>query len=217
MSILPGIELFPEIGNNCNVYLVDKELLIDTGSGENFTDIRALIQNIAIPRRIKNIVLTHCHHDHSGGSKKFRDWLKAVIAIHSSDRRALETGKGTEAEMYGEVSKIVTVDKPLRAGTAIITANFEFEVLHTPGHTPGSICLYDRSKKILFSGDTVFENSVGRTDLTGGSVEELIASLKMLSGLQVNYLFPGHGPVKTSGVNFHIKQMIAQAERSMFL
>lgn len=207
MQIYKGIELLGGMEPDCNVYLVDGELLVDAGTGANFADMRAQIEGLCDPSGIKTLVNTHSHFDHTGGDAKFRDWLKLHIAIHNADKKALETGQ-TLAELFGQQARIMTLDKMLRTGSMISTKNFNFEVLHTPGHTPGSICLYDREKKILISGDTLFDNSVGRTDFSGGSHDQLLESLKALSKLQVHYLLPGHGSPKKDGVDFLIKQMI---------
>lgn len=208
MQFYKGIELLGGVDPDCNVYLVDGELIIDAGTGFYFGDMKKEIEGMCNPKNIKLLANTHGHYDHTGGDRKFRDWLKLSIAIHSADRKAVETGEGSAAELFGQQSRIMTVDKTLKTGSIINTKSFSFEVIHTPGHTPGSVCLYDAEKKILFSGDTLFENSVGRTDLHGGNKEQLLASLHRISELQVEYLFPGHGTPKIGGIDFLIKQMM---------
>lgn len=208
MQIYKGIEMLGGIDPDCNVYLIDGELIVDAGIGFHFAEIKKEIEGLCDPRNIKLLVNTHCHFDHIGGSKKFQDWLKLSVAAHSADKKSIESGSGTAAELFGQTSRIMTVNKTLKIGSMIKTSNFLFEVLPTPGHTPGSVCLYEKNKRILISGDTLFENSVGRTDLTGGNRDQLIKSLKMLSELQIEYLLPGHGSPKKGGVDFLIKQMI---------
>jgi len=208
MQIYKGIELLGGIDPDCNVYLVDGELIIDSGTGNYFGDMKKEIEKLCNAGNIKLLINTHCHFDHIGGNKKFQDWLKLSIAAHSADKKSIETGNGSVAELFGQKARIMTVNKTLRTGALIKTTNFMFEVLPTPGHTPGSICLYEKSKKILISGDTLFENAVGRTDLPGGDRDQLVNSLKMLSQLQIEYLLPGHGSPKKGGVDFLIKQMI---------
>jgi glyoxylase-like metal-dependent hydrolase (beta-lactamase superfamily II) len=131
-----------------------------------------------------------------------------MIFIHEKDRKALETGSGTMAELFKERARTVTADKALRHGSVIKTQNFSFRVIHTPGHTPGSICLYDKNYKILVSGDTLFDGAVGRTDFPGGDKGNLMNSLYKLANYPINYLLPGHGAIKVSGVNFNIKQLL---------
>lgn len=207
MQVYKGIEMFPGIGNEPNIFLLDGEVLVDTGTGNTFAQLKEEIEHKFNKKQIKTIVNTHYHFDHTGGNKKFRDWLKADIAIHADDKEKIEQGE-TLAEMMSETTRIVTVDHGLYNGDIIKTSNFIFEVIHTPGHTQGSICLYESDKRILISGDTLFSDSVGRTDLAGGSMEMLISSLKKLSELPVMYLFPGHGSIRTSGIDFLIKQML---------
>jgi len=201
------------IGTDSNIYVIDGEVVVDTGSGEFFNQAKEEISKI--DPHVRLIINTHAHYDHTGGNKKFRDWLKAEIAIHSKDKEALETGKGTLSHMFNSKARTITVDKVLRGGNVIKTQNFSFEVISTPGHTPGSICLYEKHKKILISGDTLFAEGVGRTDLPGGDFMQLYDSLKRLSGLQINYLLPGHGKPKIGGVNFFIKRMLVSMERDM--
>lgn len=210
MQVMKGVFLLGGVGYDCNVYLVE-ELLIDTGTGNFFSEMkREITDQIPNPEKINTIVNTHCHFDHTGGDKKFRDWLKAKIVIHRDDKDALEHGD-VLADLFGGISKSTTVDKILRGGDIIRTTNFNLEVISTPGHTPGSICLYDKNKKILFSGDTLFEDGVGRTDYPGGSKDDLYRSIKKLAKLDINYLLPGHGNPKIGGVNFLIKQILARA------
>ncbi len=208
MQAYKGIELLGGIEPDCNVYLIDGELIVDAGTGLYFGDMKGQIEAACDPANIKLLINTHCHFDHTGANKKFRDWLKLSVAVHSADKKAVETGRGTMAELFGQQSRVMTVDKILRTGSTIKTTNFVFEVMPTPGHTPGSICLYEANKKILISGDTLFENAVGRTDLPGGSQDQLMTSLKRLSQMHIEYLLPGHGSPKLGGVDFLIKQMI---------
>ncbi|MBI4019254.1 MAG: MBL fold metallo-hydrolase [Candidatus Aenigmarchaeota archaeon] len=207
---MKGIEFIAGIGGGSNIYVIDGELLIDTGTGEYFQETKVLIEKTQNVSKLKTIINTHCHYDHSGGDKKFRDWLGATVCAHEKDRKALETGNGTHAKLFGAVSRIVTVDKKLRDGAKIKTENFSFEVVHTPGHTPGSICLYESEKKILISGDTLFENGVGRSDFEGGDRAELRTSIEKLFTLPITHLLPGHGLPRSNGINFYIKQLLVQ-------
>jgi hydroxyacylglutathione hydrolase len=212
MKVLNGINLLGGTGRESNIYIIDNEVLVDTGTGQLFSEIKKEMTYNSDYTGIKTIVNTHFHHDHSGGNKKFRDWLGASVACHTADAKAIETGK-TFANLFNDSERIVTVDKVLRNGSTIKTENFSFEVIHTPGHSQGSICLYEKNKHILISGDTLFESAIGRTDLAGGSDEDMISSLKKLSNLKIEYLLPGHGPPKIGGISFLIKQMIALKER----
>src|SRR3989344_2217041 len=205
MLIYKNIHMIPGVESECNVYIVDGEIIVDTGTGKFFPQMKSEIESSVDTSQIKTIVNTHYHFDHTGAGRKFRDWLGAEICIHQKDKEYMENGN-TLAEMFGEKPRITTVDRTLKEKGTLKTKNFKFEIIHTPGHTPGSICLYDREKKLLISGDTVFEDNFGRTDLPGGSMEDMMKSLKKLSELKVSYLMPGHGNVKFGGVDFVIKQ-----------
>jgi len=208
MQVYKDIHLLTSLDPDCNAYLIDGELLVDAGTGNYFGEMKKEIESLCDPKGITSLVNTHCHFDHTGGDRKFRDWLKVSLAVHTADKKAVETGSGTLSELFGQKSRILTVDKALREGSTVRTKNFSFTVIHTPGHTPGSICLYDAEKKLLLSGDTLFDNAVGRTDLPGGNKEQLLASLHRLSELNVEFLLPGHGTPKVRGIDFLIKQMI---------
>lgn len=189
MAILPILST----SFDSNVYLIidEKIALVDTGIGTG-----SLIKEIRKKAsRIDLIINTHAHLDHCGGNKFF----KCEVLIHESDAAEMESG-----EFYGTYhitgKKLpVKVDDVLKEGGKISLGEHNFEVIHTPGHTPGSICLYERDKKILISGDTLFsDGSFGRADL-GGNFEELINSLERLSKLDLNLLLPGHGSVVENG------------------
>ncbi len=213
MNALKGIEQVA-FGNDPNIYAIDNELLVDTGSGMFFQEAKKTLEKDLLG--IKTIVNTHSHFNHCGANKKFRDWLKAEIACHEYDKKAVENG-GSLAGRFGETPRIVTVDRTLRDGSMIRTVNFSFAVVHTPGHSPGSICLYDKDKRVLISGDTLFEDGIGRTDLPGGNTSDMINSLKRLSKYRVSYLLPSHGNIKIGGVDFLIKQMLVHAKEEDFL
>jgi glyoxylase-like metal-dependent hydrolase (beta-lactamase superfamily II) len=209
MQPLKGIYVWSGTGFDSNVYLIDGEVIVDCGTGDFFAEIKNEIVALGIDvANIRTIVNTHHHFDHTGGDKKFRDWLNANIAIHSADRARLEHGE-TLAELFEREAKIITTDISLEDKDVIRTKHFSLEVVHTPGHTPGSICLYERKRRFLISGDTLFEDGVGRTDLPGGSAEEMKHSLGRLAKLDIEYLFPGHGGPKIGGVGFLIKQVLA--------
>ena len=214
MQIYKGIILTGGIGYDSNIYLIDNEILVDTGTGIFFKEIREEFENRKIDlKEIRAIVNTHCHFDHTGGDKNFRDLCNAEIMIHEKDKEALETGEGTLAELFGKKQKAVTVDRALKEGDKIKTKNFTFVVISTPGHTPGSICLYEKNKKILITGDTVFADSIGRTDFPNGDLKAMKNSIEKLSKLNVYYLLPGHGMPKIGGVDFLFKQIIARLEK----
>ena len=125
--------------------------------------------------------------------------------IHELDRLHLEKGE-TLANLFGQTPRFITVDKTLVEGDIIKTKNFEFVVVWTPGHTDGSICLYEKEKHILISGDTLFSEGPGRYDLPYGDKKELVESLKKLSEFKIELLLPGHGEPRSSGIDFILKR-----------
>ncbi len=216
MRVLDNIELFAGLGNESNVYLVDGELLVDTGSGMFFDDVKKKIEKCFDIAMIMRVVNTHAHFDNTGANKKFRDWLGCEIMVHKDDVNAIHAGN-VLAEYFRGAPKSVTVDKMLSEGDLIKTDNFRFEVLSAPGHTPGSICLYDKNSRIMFTGDTVFDEFVGRTDLPFGNQEQLKCSLLELSEYPVKYLLPGHGQPKIDGVSFMLKRLAYSGRATKFI
>jgi len=146
---------------------------------------------------INTIVLTHCHFDHTARVKEIAHMCKAKVAIHKNDARGLVDDAQSLSMTFGARSPGIAPDIILAEGDVI----GELTVLHTPGHTPGSICLFSDRDHVLISGDTVFADGYfGRYDFPGGSRRELAQSLERLSLLDVNGLFAGHGePVKDNG------------------
>ena len=193
MEIFKGVRILPGLDADSNIYIIDNEVLIDTGTGEYFHSNRKDIEGVMDPKRLKLIVNTHYHFDHCGGNKKFRDWLHIPIAAHPADKELIESGQ-TLAESFGKTSKIVTVDVGLIDGDVIRTENFRLQVLHTPGHSSGSICLFEPEKKILISGDTLFDKRIfGRTDLPTSEPLMLMQSIIKLSRkCEYEHLCPGH-------------------------
>lgn len=175
------------IGPDSNCYLIDN-ILVDSGTGMDKNYLHEKINESGFnPEEIAMIVNTHCHYDHTGGNYLFPN---AKIAIHEKDAEYIENTDDsvTASFLFGKSIERHDVDLKLKEGDKI--ANFE--VLHTPGHTPGGICLYDG--EILISGDTVFsEGGFGRLDI-GGNSEDMGNSLNRLQKLDAKYLLPGHGP-----------------------
>jgi hydroxyacylglutathione hydrolase len=151
--------------------------------------------------QINTIVLTHCHFDHTARVKEISHMCKAKVAIHKYDVRGLVDDTQSLSIHFGARSPGIAPDIVLADGDFI----GDLKVLHTPGHTPGSICLYSERDLVLFSGDTVFSDGCfGRYDFPGGSRMELARSLDRLSLLDVEGLYPGHGDPVEQGGSRHI-------------
>ena len=150
---------------------------------------------------IDTIILTHCHFDHTAHVKEIAHMCKAKVAIHRADATGLLDELRCLSMHFGARAPGIVPDIMLAEGDRIGT----LRVLHTPGHTPGSICLYAEEDRVLISGDTVFtDGGFGRYDFLGGSQAELARSLDRLSGLDVEGLYPGHGMPVESGGRLHI-------------
>ncbi len=175
-------------GLDSNIYLFDKTV-IDTGTGFNFVRLIDALKQLKMGMNdIELVINTHCHFDHTGGDGYFP---KAQIAIHEADADAVENADDqmVNAGFFNGRAKPKKIGQRLKEGDTVKG----LKVIHTPGHTPGSICLLDEKKKILFSGDTVFSDGVGRTDRPGGSEEQLEESINKVMELDFDVLLPGHG------------------------
>jgi hydroxyacylglutathione hydrolase len=146
---------------------------------------------------IDTIVLTHCHYDHIAYVAEIATMCEADVCIHSDDAAALHDDARSLSLLFGARIPPFVPTRLLSEGDLI----GGLKVLHTPGHTPGSICLYNEEDHILFSGDTVFSGGgFGRVDFPGGSISQLKQSVLRLRDLDVEGLYPGHGePVLRAG------------------
>lgn len=184
------------MGYDSNVYVFD-DIIVDTGTGQNMDYILKSIKEAGgSADDLSLIVNTHHHYDHIGGNQ----YLDLEVAMHTQDAGALEEGDQEVllANMFGKSMEKMKVDHKLEEGDRI----HDFEVLLTPGHTSGSICLYDG--ETLISGDTVFAGGgFGRVDL-GGDMGAMRRSLERLSKLDIKYLLPGHGPA-VEDASRHVK------------
>ncbi|MGH9789512.1 MAG: MBL fold metallo-hydrolase [Candidatus Acidiferrales bacterium] len=149
---------------------------------------------------VKAILITHAHPDHVGGAAKLKAATGAPVWMHPDDRWLLENVAMQCAAFGFPAPPAVQMDAALAPGEDIRWGqNLRAHVLHTPGHTPGSACLYLPDHKILFAGDTLFAGSIGRTDLWGGSYDAILRSIhsQLLPLDPATIVFPGHGPHTT--------------------
>jgi len=164
MKTIKGAD-YPEL--SCNAYWLDG-LAIDCGPLTHF------------PHEPELILLTHGHYDHCGG-------VRSRALLHEAD---------WDVKWLNEQFR--NFERPSQIGR-LRKKNFEWvdwvlKVIETPGHTPGSVCFFDEEKRVLFSGDTLFADGFGRTDLNGGNPEKMAESLELVESLNWKTLYPGHGP-----------------------
>lgn len=182
------------MGENC--YIVSSEqgnvVVIDPG-GDVEQILRKAEEN---GWKIQKILLTHGHFDHVSGVKALKDATGAEIYIHSADREMLTDPQENLAALFGMEYLPVFADTVVSEGDRIALDELSFTVLHTPGHTSGSVCYL--AERTLFSGDTLFAGSIGRTDFPNGSDLQLSRSLQRLAALEGDYtVLSGHGEKTT--------------------
>jgi hydroxyacylglutathione hydrolase len=185
---------------NCSI-LGDEQtreaMVIDPG--DQIDDILAILRenNLAL----KQIVITHAHIDHVGGAMKLKAATGAPILMNQSDYVLLKMLDMQAAWVGMRPPGAVQVDEAAGEGKVLKIGNIGASVIHTPGHTEGSICLYFPEEKKLIAGDTLFAGSIGRTDLPGGSFDKIIRSIhtRVLALPDETLVIPGHGPATTIG------------------
>lgn len=167
--------------------------------GGDLDDIKAAIAEVGIT--IEKILLTHGHIDHAGGAEDLRAALGVKIeGPHRADRILLDALE-KQGEAYSIPAKNVTPDRWLAEGDTVSVAGHVFEILHCPGHSPGSVVMVNRAQKFMFAGDVIFQGSIGRTDFPYGDHDALINAIKTKLfplGDDMQFLC-GHGPPSTIG------------------
>jgi glyoxylase-like metal-dependent hydrolase (beta-lactamase superfamily II) len=180
--------------NNANTYFIDgrKKILIDPGHFNAFGYVRDNLARLSVrPEHIDLVIVTHGHPDHMEAVRLFTA-SSSLIALHPIEMEFIRK----LAPHYGAAMGVSEFEPQLLLQEGDLRIDgMRFQVLHTPGHSPGSISLYWPDEKALFSGDVVFNQGIGRTDLPGGNGQDLKQSIKMLSRLDVDHLLPGHGEV----------------------
>ena len=179
--------------NNCNMYYFGEPLniLFDIGL-KNYIDLRfnEMKEDGLDPQNINYLINTHCHPDHFEGSILFKD--KDIKVGMFKDEITFYKEQGPAFfRMFGMPFPDYDFDLELKEGTWKV-GNTELEIIHTPGHSPGSISIYWPEQKALVCGDLIFEQSFGRVDFPGGDAQKLIDSIKRISSLDIEILLPGH-------------------------
>lgn len=196
-----------------NVYLIldRRPILVDAGmmAGPTLKNIKKFID----PGKIEMIVLTHCHHDHSGAAPALKEATGARLLLSEKEAGAVGDDMASVAYLFGQQAAEYKVDETLKEGMVLDIGEWKLRVLETPGHSPGSLCLYEEAEKVLFSGDTVFpDGNIGRTDMFGGNTPELVRSIERLTALDVKTMYPGHMEVTSRDVNRQIQMSLRFAK-----
>ena len=171
-------EILPVGPLQCNCSVIGDEttreaMVIDPG--DDIQEVLALIREHNL--QVKQIVITHAHIDHVGGAMKLRAATGAPILLNQNDYALLKM-LDAQAAWIGVASPgKVDIDRTVTTGETVTAGSLSATILHTPGHTEGSICLYFPAENKLIAGDTLFAGSIGRTDLPGGSMQKILRSL----------------------------------------
>lgn len=204
----PLVHLVGGIGFDSNVLVLEGEhpVVIDAGTGTRSDHYIKRIREHLGDRGVDRIVLTHRHFDHSGGVAAFARELDAPVYIHEVGVETLRTGDGETSGGWLFGAKLEPVDaQPLKEGDVVDAGPARFKVLHTPGHSPDAVALWEPRSRTLVPGDTVYAHGgIGRWDLAGGDYDQLVATLERLAALEAESMFPGHGPTVSSGAVEHI-------------
>lgn len=184
------------ISTNCYILTDEKTneaIVIDPGSkcGQIIDAVK--------DKNVKYILLTHGHYDHILGAAQLKRLTGAALAIGAEDEECLRDDILSRAGLhFKEPQENTCADIILHDGDTLPFGGQTIKVIHTPGHTPGGVCYLFDEENALFSGDTLFNLAIGRTDFQGGSDVDMARSLKKIAALSRNYdVFPGHGPSST--------------------
>jgi glyoxylase-like metal-dependent hydrolase (beta-lactamase superfamily II) len=195
-------EILPVGPLQCNCSVIGDEttreaMVIDPGA--EIEEVSAIINKHNL--KVKQIVITHAHIDHVGGAMKLRALTGAPILLNQNDYALLKMIDVQATWVGMESPGEVKIEADLVHGENLSAGALSANVLHTPGHSEGSICLYFPAEKLLIAGDTLFAGSIGRTDLPGGSFEKIMRSLhqRVLALPDETVVIPGHGPKTTIG------------------
>jgi hydroxyacylglutathione hydrolase len=186
----------------CNCSIIGDEqtheaMVIDPG--DQIEDILEILRQEKLT--LKQIVITHAHIDHVGGAMKLKAATGAPVLMNQDDHALLKMLDMQATWLGMKPPGAVQVDEAAGEGRVLRIGNISANVVHTPGHTEGSICLYFPNEKKVIAGDTLFAGSIGRTDLPGGSFDKIIRSLhtQVLALPDETLVVPGHGPQTTIG------------------
>ena len=195
MKLANNLYFYPEQGMlDANTYVIKGSpgIIIDPGNPDFMKSrLEGLKRDGINPEDIGVIVNTHLHIDHCGANEAFKDLSGAKIALHPVQKQNYQLVAIDSTRLLGEEPAEFTADFILDY-SRLASGDVELELIPSPGHTPDSVCFYDRRNKVLICGDVLFEMSTGRVDLPGGEGADLIKSIEALSRLDIELLLPGH-------------------------
>lgn len=197
MKLKNGLYYYPESGFTSNSYLIENDvrILIDPGHHDHFQDLVELMKEDGFEfKDLDWVVVTHAHVDHCGAVHEIQKLFKVKVAMHEAEKEYLYGFSEHVHRLIGETLVPFVVDYWIKGDKSVGLGDLDIVILHTPGHTPGSISIYSPSQKYLITGDLIFQGGVGRTDL-GGNSDLLKKSIEQVSQLNVEMLLPGHGPI----------------------
>jgi glyoxylase-like metal-dependent hydrolase (beta-lactamase superfamily II) len=202
------------VANNCNTYLIDgpTRILIDPGHTEHFDHVRKGLESLDLDLKDLGIIIcTHAHPDHIEAVQLFKD-MPALVTMHAEEWQNLKN-MGNHMKAMGIDPESLAPDFLLKEGGLSING-IDLKVMHTPGHSPGGISLYWPTRKALFTGDLIFKDGIGRTDLPGGDGPLLKESITRLADLETEWVLSGHGAI-VSGEN-EVKMNFSRIEHYWF-
>ena len=193
-------ETFPVGPLQCNCTVLGdaatrEGMVVDPGG--NLSDILATIANHSL--QLRSIVVTHAHLDHIASAAALHDLTGAPVLYHQADLALVAVMDQQAAWMGVPTPEVRSPDESAEAGKVLRLGEHSMHVLHTPGHTPGSICLHAPAAQLLLAGDTLFRGGIGRTDLWGGNASQILRSIQgqLLHLPQGTQVVPGHGSPTT--------------------
>jgi hydroxyacylglutathione hydrolase len=196
------LESFPVGPLHCNCTILGDEVTreaIVVDPGDNIPEILSRLQKHGLT--LRQIVITHAHIDHVGGAVQLKRATGAPVFLNQKDLGLLSAMEMQAGWIGVRTPEVAPPDASAEDGLAVGLATLPGEVIHTPGHTPGSICLLFQKQNLLLAGDTLFAGSIGRTDLPGGDGRQILRSLRdrLLILPDTTRVLPGHGPETTIG------------------